>query len=70
MSDDAGPAISFAEFIGKHPTLNEAFKYVGWSPGDREVCLDGYYTAAELRSIAEFIEQHQSNNPSNEGTKP
>lgn len=31
--------------------------YLGWTPGDEEAVLDGRFSAAELRAIADHMER-------------
>jgi hypothetical protein len=40
------------ELDGSNPS------YVFWSGAHSDICLDGYFTAAELRAIADHMDKH------------
>lgn len=47
---------TFADFIESIPW--KASQFIGcYDPGDDELCLDGYFTAAQLRVIADGMDK-------------
>lgn len=44
--------------IQKDGSLHDLGWYLAWSIGADTACLDGSFTAAELRAIAEHMERH------------
>ncbi len=60
--DEAKKVIMAAGFdnLGEEPCFERGlsldYPYLSWDSGDEEACLDGDFTAAQLRAIADFMD--------------
>jgi hypothetical protein len=46
--------------IGKNGSLSQiAGEYVCWFPDSPQIALDGEFTSAELRTLADHMDRHQ-----------
>jgi hypothetical protein len=53
---DASP---FWIFLSKHPAWPDNIDWVGdWDPSCSDVMLDGNFTAAQLRALADYMENN------------
>ncbi len=53
------PASPFWTFLNTHPAWTDNSEWVGdWEPGCEDVHLDGTFTAAQLRTIADYMENN------------
>jgi hypothetical protein len=51
----------FNAFIGTHSIFHDqcASNWIGsWRPGDKDVALDGDFTAAQLRALADYMDNN------------
>ena len=39
-------------------SIRNGYDYVYWAPGDKEACLDGYFTIEDLEKITKHMKEH------------